>query len=92
MRPVFLTSVTTVLGLLPMVFALTIDIIGRNLSVGAPSAQMWTQLASAIAGGLTFATILTLFLTPCLLMVGENISDWRASRRSEKSGLISSVE
>ena len=52
-----------------MVFALTIDIVGRDLSVGAPSAQWWTQLASAIAGGLTFATILTLFLTPCLLML-----------------------
>ena len=73
-RPVVLTSVTTVLGLLPMMFALTIDIIGRDLSIGAPSAQWWTQLASAIVGGLTFATILTLFLTPCLLMLGENIS------------------
>lgn len=78
MRPVLLTSVTTVLGLLPMVFALTIDIIGRDLSVGAPSAQWWTQLASAIAGGLTFATILTLFLTPCLLKLGENTSTWWA--------------
>jgi multidrug efflux pump len=78
MRPVLLTSITTVLGLMPMMFALTIDVIGRDISVGAPSAQWWTQLASAIAGGLTFATILTLFLTPCLLMIGENISAKRA--------------
>ncbi|HEY7774451.1 MAG TPA: efflux RND transporter permease subunit [Marinagarivorans sp.] len=77
MRPVLLTSVTTVLGLMPMVFALTIDIVGRDLSLGAPSAQWWTQLASAIAGGLTFATALTLLLTPCLLMLGENVSTWR---------------
>jgi len=77
MRPVLLTSLTTVLGLLPMVFALTIDIIGRDLSVGAPSAQWWTQLASAIAGGLTFATVLTLFLTPCLLVLGERLTAWR---------------
>lgn len=76
MRPVLLTSVTTVLGLLPMVFALTIDIFGRDISVGAPSAQWWTQLASAIAGGLTFATILTLFLTPCLLMLGDSVGAW----------------
>ena len=82
MRPVLLTSITTVLGLLPMVFALTIDIVGRDLSVGAPSAQWWTQLASAIAGGLTFATILTLFLTPCLLMLGENVSAWYSNTRS----------
>jgi len=85
MRPVLLTSVTTVLGLLPMVFALTIDIIGRDLSVGAPSAQWWTQLSSAIAGGLTFATALTLFLTPCLLMLGENVSAWRARRAKYKT-------
>ena len=70
MRPVLLTSVTTVLGLMPMVFALTIDIFDLSVLVGAPSSQWWTQLSSAIAGGLTFATVLTLFLTPCLLMLG----------------------
>lgn len=70
MRPVLLTSVTTVLGLMPMVFALTIDVFELSVLVGAPSSQWWTQLSSAIAGGLTFATILTLFLTPCLLMLG----------------------
>jgi len=80
MRPVLLTSITTVLGLLPMVFALTINIAGRDISVGAPSAQWWTQLASAIAGGLTFATVLTLFLTPCLLMLGENVNVWFAEK------------
>ncbi|MEQ3653492.1 MAG: efflux RND transporter permease subunit [Glaciecola sp.] len=83
MRPVLLTSVTTVLGLLPMVFALTIDIVGRDLSIGAPSAQWWTQLASAIAGGLTFATLLTLFLTPCLLMLGENMSAYFKGRKPQ---------
>lgn len=72
-RPVLLTSVTTILGLLPMVFALTIDIVGREISVGAPSAQWWTVLSSTIAGGLTFATFLTLLLTPALLMLGEKL-------------------
>lgn len=85
MRPVLLTSVTTVLGLLPMVFALTINVMGREISVGAPSAQWWTQLASAIAGGLTFATALTLLLTPCLLMLGENIHAWFESRKAASS-------
>lgn len=74
LRPVFLTSVTTVLGLLPMVLAVNIDLINRSVSVGAPSTQWWTQLSSAIAGGLTFATVLTLVLTPCLLVLGENVS------------------
>ncbi|MBT1452441.1 efflux RND transporter permease subunit [Glaciecola sp. XM2] len=72
-RPVLLTSVTTILGLMPMVFALTINILERDISIGAPSAQWWTMLASTIAGGLTFATVLTLFVTPSLLMLADNI-------------------
>ncbi len=71
LRPVLLTAITTVLGLMPMVLALNIDLINRSVSVGAPSTQWWTQLASAIAGGLSFATVLTLVLTPCLLVLGE---------------------
>lgn len=82
MRPVLLTSITTVLGLLPMVFGINIDLIGRNLSIGAPSSQWWTQLSSAIAGGLTFATMLTLVLTPALLMLGENVSAWWRQRKA----------
>lgn len=81
LRPIMLTSITTVLGLMPMVFSLTIDLIGQDISVGAPSTDWWRQLASAIAGGLTFATVLTLVLTPCLLMLGENVSAWRRRRR-----------
>ena len=71
LRPVMLTAITTVLGLLPMVLSMNIDLLNRDISFGAPSTQWWTQLASAIAGGLSFATILTLFLTPCLLVLGE---------------------
>lgn len=72
-RPVFLTAFTTILGLLPMVLAMNIDLINREISFGAPSTQWWTQLASAIAGGLAFATILTLVLTPALLVLGDNV-------------------
>jgi multidrug efflux pump len=73
LRPVFLTALTTVLGLMPMVLAMNIDLINRDLTFGAPSTQWWTQLASAIAGGLTFATFLTLLLTPCLLVIGDKV-------------------
>jgi multidrug efflux pump len=75
LRPVFLTAVTTVLGLMPMVLAMNIDLVNREISFGAPSTQWWTQLASAIAGGLSFATVLTLVLTPCLLVLGEQFSE-----------------
>ena len=86
LRPVLLTTITTILGLMPMVFAVNIDLINRDISVGAPSTQYWTQLSSSVAGGLAFATILTLFLTPSLLMIQANISDWLAARRDRSPG------
>ena len=69
-RPVLLTAVTTILGLLPMVFEMTIMLVDRQVLVGAPSSQWWTQLSSTIAGGLTFATVLTLVATPAMLVIG----------------------
>ncbi|MEX1064863.1 MAG: efflux RND transporter permease subunit [Aquisalimonadaceae bacterium] len=81
LRPVLLTSFTTVLGLMPMVLSMNIDLIGREVTFGAPSTQWWTTLSSSIAGGLTFATILTLVLTPCMLMLGENVSERLRLRR-----------
>ena len=71
LRPVLLTTVTTILGLLPMVLEMNIDIINQKIEFGAPSTQWWSQLATAVAGGLAFATVLTLVLTPCLLMLGR---------------------
>lgn len=68
LRPVLLTAVTTIVGLMPMVLQWNIDLIHREFSIGAPSSQWWTQLSTAIAGGLTFATVLTLILTPALLV------------------------
>jgi len=82
LRPVLLTTVTTIVGLMPMVLGVNIDFIGRDVSVGAPSSQWWTQLASSVAGGLAFATILTLLLTPSLLMLQANVSARLAERRA----------
>jgi len=70
LRPVLLTAITTILGLLPMVLAMNIDLMTREIYFGAPSTQWWTQLATSISGGLAFATLLTLILTPCLLVLG----------------------
>ena len=73
LRPVLLTAVTTILGLMPMVLQLNIDFFSRELSVGAPSTQWWVQLSTAIVFGLSFSTILTLIITPCALMIRENV-------------------
>jgi len=82
LRPVLLTTVTTVLGLMPMVLEVNIDLLGRNIEIGGPSTQWWSQLATAIAGGLTFATVLTLILTPCLLTLAIRQSERRALRQA----------
>jgi multidrug efflux pump len=71
LRPVILTSVTTALGLMPMVIGLNLNFFTREIVYGAPSTQWWTELSSAIAGGLVVATILTLVVTPAMLMLGE---------------------
>lgn len=85
LRPVLMTTVTTILGLMPMVLGVNIDFIGRNVEIGGPSTQWWTQLAMAIAGGLTFATLLTLVLTPCMLAL-------KANRDSKKAIKLSRTE
>ena len=83
LRPVMLTTVTTILGLMPMVLGMNIDFINRDVSIGGPSAQLWRQLASAVAGGLAFATVLTLILTPSLLKIQQNVAA-RWHRRTGK--------
>lgn len=71
LRPVILTSVTTALGLMPMVIGVNLNFFTREIVYGAPSTQWWTELSSAIAGGLVVATVLTLIVTPAMLMLGE---------------------
>ncbi|WP_299726649.1 efflux RND transporter permease subunit [uncultured Endozoicomonas sp.] len=75
LRPVMLTTVTTILGLMPMVLSTNIDLLNHSLEIGGPTAQWWNQLSTAIAGGLAFATVLTLILTPCLLVIAGKKQD-----------------
>lgn len=76
-RPVLLTAFNTVLGLLPLAFGMNIDLITREVTFNAPATQWWTQLSTAIVFGLTFATVLTLVVTPCALMLKADLHDWR---------------
>ncbi len=79
-RPVMLTTITTVVGLLPLANSVSIDLVGRTYTVGGMVASWWQPLASAIVNGLVFATILTLLLTPAMLLVPEIVSKWLGFR------------
>ena len=73
-RPVMLTTVTTVVGLLPLANGYSVDIINRNWEAGGMVSSWWQPLASAIVNGLLLATVLTLLLTPAMLLLPEIIS------------------
>ena len=95
LRPVLLTAATTVIGLMPMVTGVGINFISREVQVGAPSTQWWAQLATAVASGLTFATILTLIVTPCMLAVGYRTSNRLQrlrNRLGRKPGIVAPAE
>ena len=66
-RPVLLTTITTIAGLLPMMFASSLDFSTGTISQGAPTALWWVQLATAVVFGLAIATVLTLMVTPAAL-------------------------
>lgn len=81
LRPVLLTALNTVLGLLPLCLGVNIDVLERAVTVDAPATQWWTAIANAIVFGLTFATLLTLVVTPCALMLRARLHDWRVARK-----------
>jgi multidrug efflux pump len=76
LRPVMLTTITTIFGLLPMVFQLNADFAHGTLSIGGPASEWWVQLSAAVVWGLGFSTLLTLLLTPVLLGAPYRIARW----------------
>jgi multidrug efflux pump len=90
-RPVVLTALTAILGVLPIAFGLNVELLGHDVTIGAPSTQWWIALSSAIVYGLAFATGLTLIVIPSLLMLvtrSDNPRPWfwqRAKRRAWKA-------
>jgi len=87
MRPVFLTTATTILGLLPMMFQLNVNFFTRHIGIGSMTSAWWVHLSTAMVSGLAFATILTLVLNPVLLAAPtvwkESFAAFRARRRGE---------
>ena len=81
LRPVMLTTVTTVFGLLPLACDLSVDIVNRSITAGGQMATFWGPLSQAIVFGLSFATILTLIATPALLALPSHLRSYRQRRR-----------
>jgi multidrug efflux pump len=73
LRPVMLTTITTVFGLLPLASNLSIDLVNRNIEYGSMLSSFWVPLSQAIVSGLTFATLLTLVTTPAMLAIPHQI-------------------
>ena len=73
LRPVLLTTATTVFGLLPLALSMSVDLINRNIKAGGQMALFWEPLSQAIVFGLSFAALLTLVATPALLALPSYI-------------------
>ncbi|MEP4148598.1 MAG: efflux RND transporter permease subunit [Halioglobus sp.] len=84
LRPVLLTTVTTVCGLLPLACGYSIDLISRTVTANGEMAMFWGPLSQAIVFGLTFATLLTLIATPAMLALPitlkEKVDHFRRKR------------
>ena len=75
LRPVFLTVATCVLGLIPMALHLSVDLVNREVVYGGTVTSFWVPLARSICFGLSFATVLTLIVTPAMLALPLRLKD-----------------
>ncbi|MEX0822547.1 MAG: efflux RND transporter permease subunit [Rhodothermales bacterium] len=80
LRPVVLTALTTVLGLIPLTFGINVDFVGLltdfdpNFQFGSENTQFWGPMGTAIIAGLTFGTFLTLVIVPVMYSTFDSIS------------------
>ena len=73
LRPILLTTITTMIGLFPMAIQASVDVFNRSVQLGEPTAAWWVQLATAIIFGLGFSTLLTLILVPVMLTLPDTL-------------------
>lgn len=80
LRPVMLTTATTIIGLAPMALMFNIDIFNAAVEYGSPTSKFWVDLAVAVVFGLGVSTALTLVFTPAALALGARLK----MRRKDK--------
>ncbi|PVB63366.1 efflux RND transporter permease subunit [Labrenzia sp. 011] len=68
-RPILLTTITTIAGLIPMATMVNFDFFNHVISYGSITAVWWVQLATAVISGLAFSTLLTLLMIPVMIAV-----------------------
>ncbi len=89
-RPVLLTAITTILGLVPMAIGLTIDFQEQKMYLGSQTGAWWGPMAVAVIFGLAFATVLTLVIVPTLYSLVDgahtSIAEFRQRLRASRSG------
>jgi multidrug efflux pump subunit AcrB len=88
LRPVLLTAVTTILGLLPMVTGVSYDFHNLTISWVSESSQWWRSMAIVVIFGLLVATFLTLVVVPVLYVFIEESKDMLAAFRTRLKSFI----
>ena len=71
LRPIILTTTTTMVGLTPVALQITIDWFGRSIEIGGLMSAWWVPFSTAVIWGLGFSSLLTLFLIPTLLALPD---------------------
>ncbi|MEN0042114.1 MAG: efflux RND transporter permease subunit, partial [Pseudomonadota bacterium] len=74
LRPIMLTTITTILGLIPMATQINMNFFERVIAYGGITSVWWVQLSTAIISGLAFSTILTLVMIPSMLALPANLA------------------
>ena len=72
-RPVMLTTVVTVVGLLPLMFQLHPDFGAGLIESHAPGSAIWVHLSASVVWGLSFSTVLTLFVVPVAYLLLDRL-------------------